>query len=106
MFYVSTRRGKQFNSMVQHEVDPLDRRLAPGRADVAAGRGEAADRDGDRVRLASPSGSFTGRARLDRIKPGNLAVHWPEGNGLLSREEIDAASHAPDYNAIVTLEKA
>jgi anaerobic selenocysteine-containing dehydrogenase len=92
--------------MVQHEVDPL---TGASRDDVLISPQDAARLsigDGDRVRLTSPSGSFTGRARLDRIKPGNLAVHWPEGNGLLSREEIDAASHEPDYNAIVSLEKA
>ena len=40
------------------------------------------------------------------MKPGNLEVHWPEGNVLLCREEIDLASHEPDYNAIVSVEKA
>ena len=71
---------------------------------------EDADRlglkDGDPVRLASSSGAFTGRARIEEMKPGNLEVHWPEGNVLLCREEIDIASHEPDYNAIVSLEKA
>jgi hypothetical protein len=32
-------------------------------------------------------------------------VHWPEGNVLLSREEKDLASHEPDYNARVRLER-
>ena len=45
------------------------------------------------------------RARLDDIKAGNLEVHWPEGNVLLCRDEIDRASREPDYNAIVSLEK-
>ena len=68
-------------------------------------RADAGDA-GDRVRLVSESGSYEGRARLDDVKPGNLQVHWPEGNVLLSREGMDAASHEPDYNAIVRLEKA
>jgi molybdopterin-dependent oxidoreductase alpha subunit len=105
-FYVSTRRGKQFNSMVQHDVDPL---TGAARDDVLISPEDAARLgicDGDPVRLTSAVGSFAGRARLDRIKPRNLAVHWPEGNCLLSREEIDAASHEPDYNAVVRLEKA
>jgi hypothetical protein len=46
-----------------------------------------------------------GRAFVDDIKPGNLEVHWPEGNVLLSREEVDRASREPDYNAVVSLEK-
>jgi molybdopterin-dependent oxidoreductase alpha subunit len=105
-FYVSTRRGKQFNSMVQHDVDPL---TGAAREDVLMAPADAARlgvRDGDRVRLVSRAGSYTGRARLDRIKPRNLEVHWPEGNCLLSREELDAASREPDYNAIVRVERA
>jgi predicted molibdopterin-dependent oxidoreductase YjgC len=106
MFYVSTRRGKQFNSMVQHETDPLN---GARREDVLMSAEDAARLglgDGDPVRLASRSGSFVGRARVAEMKPGNLEVHWPEGNVLLCREEIDIASHEPDYNAIVSMEKA
>jgi anaerobic selenocysteine-containing dehydrogenase len=60
--------------------------------------------EGDAVRLTSRTGTFTGRARIDRMKPGNLEVHWPEANVLLSRDEIDLMSHEPDYNAVVTAE--
>jgi predicted molibdopterin-dependent oxidoreductase YjgC len=105
-FYVSTRRGKQFNSMVQHERDPL---TGARRDDVFVSPEDAERlglRDGDPVRLRSRAGTFTGRARVDRIKPRNLEVHWPEGNGLLSGEARDPASREPDYNAVVTLEKA
>jgi molybdopterin-dependent oxidoreductase alpha subunit len=106
MFYVSTRRGKQFNSMVQHDVDPLN---GARREDVLMAAEDASRlglREGDAVRLLSRSGSYVGRARLEEMKPGNVEVHWPEGNVLLCREEIDLASHEPDYNAIVSLEKA
>jgi molybdopterin-dependent oxidoreductase alpha subunit len=106
MFYVSTRRGKQFNSMVQHEIDPLN---GASREDVLISEEDARRlgvQQGDPVRLTSTVGSFRGRVRIDRIKPRNLEVHWPEGNVLLSREEIDAASHEPDYNAIVRVERA
>jgi predicted molibdopterin-dependent oxidoreductase YjgC len=104
-FRVSTRRGKQFNSMVQHDKDPLTGAL---REDVLMSAEDAArlgTPDGSRIRLVSRSGSFAGRVRIDEIKPGNLAVHWPEGNVLLSREEIDQASHEPDYNASCRVEK-
>jgi molybdopterin-dependent oxidoreductase alpha subunit len=103
--YVSTRRGKQFNSMVQHRVDPL---TGAAREDVLISPEDAARlsiADGDRIQLVSTSGRFEGRARIDAIKPGNLEVHWPEGNRLLSREEIDAASKEPDYNAVVDLKR-
>ena len=103
--YVSTRRGKQFNSMVQHAVDPL---TGAAREDVLISAEDAARlriANGDRIRLTSTSGRFEGTARIDAIKPGNLEVHWPEGNCLLSREEIDTASKEPDYNAVVDLER-
>jgi predicted molibdopterin-dependent oxidoreductase YjgC len=104
-FHVSTRRGKQFNSMVQHPVDPLtgaarDHILISAEDARRLGIGE-----GERVRLTSAHGRFEGRARIDTIKPGNLEVHWPEGNGLLSREEIDTLSREPDYNTVATLER-
>jgi predicted molibdopterin-dependent oxidoreductase YjgC len=103
--YVSTRRGKQFNSMVQRDRDPLTGAL---RDDVLIAAADAAPRGiapGDRVRLTSPCGVYEGRARLDDVKPGNVEVHWPEANVLLSREEIDRLSREPDYNAVAALEK-
>jgi molybdopterin-dependent oxidoreductase alpha subunit len=104
-FYVTTRRGKQFNSMVQQDRDPL---TGAEREDVLISRDDAdrlGIRDGDRIRLRSTVGVFVGRARLDRVKAGNLEVHWPEGNVLLSSEERDSLSHEPDYNAVVELER-
>jgi predicted molibdopterin-dependent oxidoreductase YjgC len=105
-FRVSTRRGKQFNSMIQREIDPL---TGAGRDDVlvSAEDLEALDlEEGARVVLTSPSGSFRGRLKTAPIKPGNLEVHWPEGNTLLSAAAIDPDSMEPDYNARVTIRPA
>lgn len=104
-FYVSTRRGKQFNSMVQRAADPL---TGASRDDVLISREDARHlgvKEGDAIRLVSEVGQYEGRVRVDAIKPGNLEVHWPEGNVLLSREEIDLSSHEPDYNAVVRVER-
>ncbi len=104
-FHVSTRRGKQFNSMVQRDRDPL---TGAARDDVLMAAEDAARMgiaSGDRIRLRSRTGDYVGRALIDEIKPGNLEVHWPEGNVLLSRDEIDRASREPDYNAIVSVER-
>lgn len=104
-FFVSTRRGKQFNSMVQQDIDPLTGAardavfMSPHDADAL---GLA---DGAAVRLSSPQGSYAGRVFRAQIRPGNLEVHWPEGNALLG-PEIDPTSLEPDYNAIVTVEAA
>jgi len=105
MLYVSTRRGKQFNSMVQRATDPL---TGASRNDVFIAKEDAQRlgvKEGQCIRLVSNAGTYVGRAKIDTIKPGNLEVHWPEGNCLLSREEMDFESGEPDYNAIVKVEK-
>jgi molybdopterin-dependent oxidoreductase alpha subunit len=103
-FRVSTRRGKQFNSMVQREVDPL---TGARRDDVLISEediGRLGLSDGADVELRSASGTFRGRLKAAPILPGNLEVHWPEGNTLLSGSRVDPDSMEPDYNAVVTLE--
>ena len=102
-FLLSTRRGKQFNSMVQRDIDPL---TGARRDDVfiaATDLVSAGFREGDRVRLRSATGTFDGRLRVSPIRSGNLEVHWPEGNALLSSSLVDSESMEPDYNAVVTL---
>lgn len=104
-FFLSTRRGKQFNSMVQHEEDPL---TGARREDVLMSAEDARQlslSDGDTVRLVSDTGEFRGRVRLAPIKPGNLEAHWPEGMALLSGSAVDPESGEPDYNATVRVEK-
>jgi len=103
-FAVSTRRGKQFNSMIQREVDPL---TGARRDDVfisADDLGALRLSEGAAVRLRSASGTFNGRLKVAPIKSGNLEVHWPEGMILLSGTAIDPDSMEPDYNAVVTIE--
>ena len=60
-------------------------------------------RDGDTVQLAPVDGMFRGRLRSARMTPGNLAVHWPQGNVLLPGSTLDPESMEPDYNATVRL---
>jgi predicted molibdopterin-dependent oxidoreductase YjgC len=103
-FRVSTRRGKQFNSMIQREVDPL---TGARRDDILISPDDLtrlALSDGMAVVLRGEAGSYSGRLKAAPIRPGNLEVHWPEGNMLLSAAAIDHASMEPDYNAVVTLE--
>jgi len=103
-FLVSTRRGKQFNSMIQREIDPLTG--APREAVFISSDDlkRLSLQSGQRVRLTSADGIFEGTLRQAPIKPGNLEVHWPEGNILLSGTAIDPDSMEPDYNAVVMLE--
>ncbi|MPY89403.1 MAG: FdhF/YdeP family oxidoreductase [Luteitalea sp.] len=103
-FRLSTRRGKQFNSMVQRPVDPL---TGAARDAVLMSKADADAcglHDGDPVRLVSAHGAFRGRVKLAPIKPGNLEVHWPEGTSLIAGHHRDPASKEPDYNAEVWVE--
>jgi anaerobic selenocysteine-containing dehydrogenase len=103
-FYLTTRRGKQFNSMTYGRRDPLtgsgDRREVVMAPMDAERRGLS---DGSPVRLRSESGTWEGRVRVGPVKPGHLQGHWPETNVLIPRR-FDPVSGEPDYNAVVTLE--
>jgi molybdopterin-dependent oxidoreductase alpha subunit len=106
-FFVSTRRGKQFNSMVHRATDPLTGAQRDAvfidEADAAAlGLG-----DGTRVRLRSTAGALDGRLRVVRLPERTLQVHWPEGNVLIPAgpDHREPGSRIPDYNAVVTVEE-
>lgn len=103
-FLLSTRRGKQFNSIVQDDADPL---TGARREDVLMSAEDAAKlalHQGDTVVLHNEHGSLRGKVRIDRIKPGSLQVHWPEGNVLLASGLLDE-SGVPDYNALVEVSR-
>lgn len=106
-FVVSTRRGKQFNSMVHATIDPL---TGAGRDAVLIDPADAAALGvvaGDRVRLRSATGSYDATVTPARLPAGTLQVHWPEGNVLVAEGAAhrEPASKVPDYNAVVTIER-
>ncbi len=104
-FTVTTRRGKQFNTMVHEQRDAItgaERDAVFMCAQDAAGLGLA---EGDRVRLTSETGSYEGRVRIESIAPGDLQVHWPEGNVLLDRNRRAPKAGIPDYGTTVTVKK-
>jgi predicted molibdopterin-dependent oxidoreductase YjgC len=101
-FVVSTRRGKQFNSIVQRDVDPL---TGFRREDILISADDLERlslTDGARVHLRSAHGAYAGTLREAPIRAGNLEVHWPEGNALLG-STVDPESLEPDYNAVVKI---
>ena len=103
---LSTRRGKQFNSMVQERSDAL---TGAGREAVLVAS-EDLERlglaDGAEVLLRSDAGELRGRLLLAPIAPGNVQVHWPEGNVLIADGLRSGEAGIPDYNARVTIEAA
>ena len=99
-FLLSTRRGKQFNSIIHGDKDPL---TGARRDDILMSQ-EDAERlglqNGDAIVLRNQIGEFRGRVRIDRIRPGCLQAHWPEVNTIIPAGRLDA-SGVPDYNATV-----
>ena len=105
-FLVTTRRGKQFNSMVQEKKDAI---TGAFREAVLMSREDAEKlglKQGDAVVLKNDLGELQGKVYIAGVKPGNLQVHWPEGNVLLDKKKRSHISGIPDYNAIAHLEKA
>ena len=105
-FLVTTRRGKQFNSMVHEQRDAL---TGAAREAVLVS-GEDARRlglaNGEPVVLRNALGEFRGRALIAPVQPGNLEIHWPEGEVLIDSRRRSPESGIPDYNAVVSLERA
>jgi anaerobic selenocysteine-containing dehydrogenase len=104
-YRLSTRRGKQFNSMVFEDHDPL---TGAERDAVFVSRTDAADlglEEGTPVVLRSPHGEMRGRVHVAPIQPGNVQAYWPEANVLIGAAR-DGRSGVPDYNALVELEPA
>ena len=107
-FEITTRRGKQFNSMVHGDVDPLN---GASRDEILMSHRDVKRlglREGDTIVLRSSTGSLRGRVRGEKLPPGSIQVHWPEGNVLIESgpEHREPRSNVPDYTAIVTLERA
>ncbi len=105
-FMATTRRGKQFNSMVYGSVDPFN---GADRYDVLASADDTAELglvEGEAVVLHNEHGRFYGRLRLAPIARGNLELYWPEGNVLYPAGIYEPAAGIPEYNAPVKMEKA
>jgi molybdopterin-dependent oxidoreductase alpha subunit len=99
-FMLSTRRGKQFNSMVFRERDPL----TGAHRDALFLSGEDAQRLGlaerDPVTVRSPIGEVAAHVHVAKMRPGNVQMFFPECNPLIAAGRRDE-SGVPDYNAIV-----
>ena len=101
-FLLTTRRGKQFNSIVHKQRDPL---TGANRDAVFLAPDDAAHlgvHDGDPVLLRSDAGEMAATVKVSAIKPRNAQVFFPEGNVLLGAGPVDV-SGVPDYGTTVTI---
>ncbi len=106
-YHLSTRRGKQFNSMVWRDRDPLtgaarDALFLSGDDARALGVSE-----GQALVVRAESGAtLRARAHLAPIRAGNVQMFWPEANALIAAGRRDPVSGVPDYNAVVEISPA
>ena len=102
---ITTRRGKQFNTMVQETRDAItgaDRdSILMNRVDIV----RLGLREGEEVVLRNSIGALRGRVYRARVKPGSAQVHFPEGNVLVDPSLRAPLSDVPDYNATARVER-
>jgi molybdopterin-dependent oxidoreductase alpha subunit len=101
-FRLMTLRSEgQFNTVVYEEED-----LYRGntRRDVVMMARADADRlgvaEGDRVSVQTEAGCLPVRVALVDIRPGNLAMYYPEANALVPRR-VDEASGTPAFKSVL-----
>jgi predicted molibdopterin-dependent oxidoreductase YjgC len=103
---MTTRRGKQFNSMTYGKSDPL---TSTSTRDAILMSPDDMRRlgiaDGDAVTLRSEAGTMRAVARSGPCRENHVQAFWPECNPLLPRR-YDPASGEPDYATAVSIERA
>jgi molybdopterin-dependent oxidoreductase alpha subunit len=104
-FFFTTRRGKQFNSMVLAQTDAL--MGDANRFAIFFNEEDACQlglKKADKVRLRSEVGTFEGNVVIAPLRKQTIHAYWPESNVLIPRN-YDPVSGEPDYHAIVSVEK-
>jgi molybdopterin-dependent oxidoreductase alpha subunit len=102
---LTTRRGKQFNSITYGAKDPI---TGAARRDVVWFHAEdlraLGVREGERVLIRSELGNMEATARVGPCRRRHAQAFWPEANAVIARK-YDPVSGEPDYNAVVSVEK-
>ena len=96
-FQLTTRRGKQFNSMVMGNKDLL---LGNRRDEVLIAREDLQNlglHPGQAVQLRSSSGVFLGHAAEGPVQSGTVMMYWPEANVLIPRGVSDPECGIPAF---------
>jgi anaerobic selenocysteine-containing dehydrogenase len=94
------RSEGQFNTVVYDEEDLYRgnrrRDVVMMSAEDSAALGV---REGDRVVVENSVGSMSGTAAIVEIRPGNLAMYYPEANALVPRR-LDPRSKTPAFKSV------
>lgn len=105
-FYMTTRRGKKFNSMIYGEKDSFN---AAERNDVLIDKEDGRMlniQDGEAIIVYNHVGMLHGQAKFANIRKGNIELYWPEANVLFPKGVYEQHAGIPEYNATVIVEQA
>jgi molybdopterin-dependent oxidoreductase alpha subunit len=100
-FLVVTRRGKQFNSMVHEELDPMNAAPRDGVLMHPDDLRRLGLREGETVELVNEHGVLRGRAFAAEVALGTVQIYWPEGNVLVDPALRSPLAKIPAYKDIV-----
>jgi molybdopterin-dependent oxidoreductase alpha subunit len=98
---LSTRRGKQFNTMVHRDVDPITGAARDALFMAEADVEKMGLARGERVLVRSRCGEMRAHVYVAPIRAGNVQVFFPEGNVLLPTGRRDGPSDTPDYTTTI-----
>ncbi len=105
-FLLTTRRGKQFNSMTYGNEDPLTGRAS--RRAILLDRRDMRDlgvAEGEDILVRSAAAQITASAIAAPCRRQHVQGYWPECNPLLERR-YDPQSGEPDYATVVTIQRS
>lgn len=97
LFVLSTRRGKQFNSMAFVDRDNLS---GASRHQVILSKIDLESkgwREGQMVQVSSQQGRLKAEIRVGRIHSGMAMMYWPEANKLIDRDGLEPHSGMPAF---------
>lgn len=100
-FMVITRRGKQFNSIVHQDRDPMNNQL---RDAVLMNEEDAARlgvRAGERVVLENAFGSYIGKVVFAPLASRTIQVHYPEANHLVNPKARSSLAQIPAFKEVI-----
>ncbi|NUL81155.1 MAG: FdhF/YdeP family oxidoreductase [Armatimonadetes bacterium] len=106
MLRLTTRRGKQFNSMVFKDRDST---AGADRNSILMNEQDMMSKgieQGDLVKVSNEQGALRLAVRASEIQPGQVMAFWPEANALIARGERDPECGIPAYrDCWVTIER-
>lgn len=104
-YLLTTRRGKQFNSMVFEPNDPLTGGTPRNAVFLCAADARREGlAEGSQAIVESAFGKMNSVVKIADIAPGTVQMFWPECNPLIPRE-LDPLSKEPDYNVNIRISK-